>query len=264
VHQVHLVTRGTIEESRVADVARRSVRAACALSELSHSPADEQRTAAYVFGGGAFPAPAPPDARPSIGLVTADLRDRAANEAARLLAARSLTPDRCALPAPIQNRPVATRSRRRCSPVWALWLEFADADGQLIWETLAGATGVGLTAKLGGAATARALLDESWAPVGEIARACPATHEALVGLRLAAALALRRESAIARAIKSRHGRMAADLIQRALFDRRAEREALAQRELADQALARCRTRVQALQRLDEMTVAVRPAFALIS
>ncbi|MNC95276.1 hypothetical protein D3C83_123580 [compost metagenome] len=58
--------------------------------------------------------------------------------------------------------------------------------------------------------------------------------------------------------------MAAGLIQGALFDRRAEREALAQRDVANQALARCRTRMRALERLDEMAVTVRPAFALIS
>ena len=112
-------------------------------------------------------------------------------------------------------------------------------------------------------AAARTRLDESWARVEQIARAGPPTHEAVMGMRVAAGLALRRERAIARAIERRHGRMAAGLIQGALFDRRVEREALAQREVANQALARCRTRIRALEQLDEMALTIRPAFALI-
>ena len=263
VHQVHLVTRDTIEESRVADVVRRGVRAAGALNALSCDAVDEQLTAAYVLGGGPFPAPAQPDTGPSVGLITVDLRDRATKEAARLLTARALRPDRGALPPLIHNRPVATRGRRRGSSLWALWLEYTDVDGQSAWETLIGVEAAGMPERLCDAA-ARTLLDESWAAVEQIARACPPTHEALMGLRVAAALALRRERAIARGIERRHGRMAAGLIQGALFNRRAEREALARRDVANQALARCRTRIRALERLDEMAVTIRPAFALIS
>ena len=263
VHQVHLVTRGTIEESRVADVVRRGVRAASALNALSCDAADEQLTAAYALGGGPFPSPVQPDPGPSVGLITVDLRDHAAQEAARLLSARALKPDRGDLPPLIQNRPVATRSRRRGSSLWALWLEVTDVDGQPAWETLVGVEAIVIPERLCDAA-ARTLLDESWARVEQIARACRPTDEALIGMRVAAALALRRERAIASAIERRHGRMATGLIQGALFDRRAEREALAQQDVAGQALARCRTRICALERLDEMAVTVRPAFALIS
>ena len=263
VHQVHLVTRGTIEQSRVADVVRRGVRAASALNALAGDAADERLTAAYVLGGGTLPGPAQPETAPAAGLITADLRDRAVREAARLLAGRVLRPVRNALPPVIQNRPVATRSRRCGASLWALWLEYVDVDGQPASETLVGVEAARMPARLSDAA-ARTLLDESWARLEQIVRSCPPTHDALPGMRVAAAVALRRERAIARAIERRHGRMAAGLVQGALFDRRAEREAIAQRDVADQALARCRMRIRALERLDEIALTVRPAFALIS
>jgi superfamily II DNA or RNA helicase len=261
VHQVHLVARGTVEESRVAEVVRKRGRALGALNALSCDAADEQLTAAYVLGGGPFPALACSDSASSAGL-TADLRIRAAEEAARLLTARALRPDCVDRPPLIQNRPVATRSRRRAMPLWALWLEYADIDGQPAWETLVGVTAASMSARLRGAPV-RALLDGSWTRIEQIVSACPPPHGALMGFHVAAALALRRERAIAHAIERRHGRMASGLLQGALFDRRAEREAFAQREVTDQALARCRARIRALGRLDEMAITFRPAFALI-
>jgi hypothetical protein len=147
-------------------------------------------------------------------------------------------------------------------PLWALWLEYADIDGQPAWETLVGVTAASMSARLRGAPV-RALLDGSWTRIEQIVSACPPPHGALMGFHVAAALALRRERAIAHAIERRHGRMASGLLQGALFDRRAEREAFAQREVTDQALARCRARIRALGRLDEMAITFRPAFALI-
>ena len=79
------------------------------------------------------------------------------------------------------------------------------------------------------------------------------------------ALALDREHAIERDIDRRHARMAATLIQGALFDRRTERDAHSQRELIDQALSRCHARIAELQRLRHITsAAIRPAFSLIA
>ena len=261
VHQVHLVARGTVEESRVAEVVRKGGRALSALNALSRDAADEQLTAAYVLGGGPFPALACSDSGFSAGLTTADLHIRAAEEATRLLTARALRPDCVATPPLIQNRPVATRSRRRARSLWALWLEYADVDGQPAWETLVGATADSMSARLRGAA-ARALLDGSWTRIEQVVSAS-LPDQALMGFHVAAALALRRERAIAHTIERRHGRMASGLLQGALFDRRAEREAFAQREVADQALARCRARIRALERLDEMAITFRPAFALL-
>ena len=95
-----------------------------------------------------------------------------------------------------------------------------------------------------------------------IAAAWPTSCQ--IAIRAPAALALDREHAIARDIDRRHARMAATLIQGALFDRRTEREATSQRELIDEAMSRCHTRIAELHRLRPVTTAVRPAFSLIA
>ena len=68
---------------------------------------------------------------------------------------------------------------------------------------------------------------------------------------------------MANGIERRHARLASHLVQGALFDRRAERHAEAQRDLAEHALARCRERRAALEKQRRATVNVRPAFALV-
>jgi hypothetical protein len=76
---------------------------------------------------------------------------------------------------------------------------------------------------------------------------------------------LEREQAIARAIQEHHARMASRLLQGSLFDRQAEREATAQRELLGQALSRCRSRIEELHRRRAAAViTTRPAFSLFT
>jgi len=59
----------------------------------------------------------------------------------------------------------------------------------------------------------------------------------------------RREDAIVRAVRENHARLSARLLQPGLFDRRAERVAAAQAARADEAVARSRNRLDALDRL---------------
>ncbi len=267
VHQLLLVTAGTVEESRVREVALRTQRAAAALDRVSPGSTDDRRTASYVIGDG--PLPQPPhtqaDAVSPAGLITADLRHQAAAEAARLGVARELA--RTAAPAPEYARPFAARCRRRPPPpaLWAVWCEYADSHGYRIWETLAGIEGRPRTSAHS-TSHARELLDSWWTRVCAIAENQRAgdSDPSLDVIRTFTALALTRENAIARGIERRRARMAAELVQKALFDRRAERDAAAQRELILQALDRCHARTKTLERLNSMTVAVRPAFALLS
>jgi hypothetical protein len=56
-----------------------------------------------------------------------------------------------------------------------------------------------------------------------------------------------RENAIARAIESERARLSASLLQRGLFDRRAERALGAQTAVLDEALARCRIRLDEIE-----------------
>jgi SNF2 family DNA or RNA helicase len=100
VHQVHLIARATVEESRVATVVQRLSRVASTLNSLSSHRSDERQVADCVLGekepgrtveadlqvglsaveAGHYEAGAVPP-----GLMTVDVRERAATEAARLL-----------------------------------------------------------------------------------------------------------------------------------------------------------------------------------
>ena len=59
-------------------------------------------------------------------------------------------------------------------------------------------------------------------------------------------LASRREHAIAGALEHERARLSARLLQRSLFDRRVERMHAAQNAVLDQALTRCRIRIDEL------------------
>jgi len=267
VHQIVFVARDTVEESRVADVARRTLRAAAALDVVSSGAPAEAETAAYVIGDGPFPAPSRTHVIDS-ELVTTDLRQQAEAEAVRLRMARMLAPAGDGSRPP-SRRPFATRGRRvPREALLALWLEYADSEGQIVWETLAGVTAEPLArlddqAPLKGCTGENAHFESSWTFAEDrLARHLHQSHNKLVtSIREAAALGLKRERAVAHGIERRHARMAAQLIQGGLFDRRAEREAATQRDLVHQALARCHARMAALEHLSAASVTIRPAFA---
>jgi superfamily II DNA or RNA helicase len=267
VHQVLLVAGGTVEESRVTRVVRRMSNVASALSALSRHTVDELQCAAYVIGNEPVPGAPRAEALPP-GVITADLRQRAADEAIRLVAARQLLPTNGRGQALPHLRPFVTTARQasRGSAWWALWLEYADSEGQLVWDTLIGVHGVHSWARPRFRSDVRWRIDASWTQVQNSIAVDRGRLADLVSdsIHAPVALALDREHAIARDIDRRHARMAATLIQGALFDRRTEREAHSQRELIDQALGRCHRRIAELHRLRHVTSAVRPAFSLIA
>jgi hypothetical protein len=268
VHQVLLIAGGTVEESRVTRVVRKMSDVAWALSVLSRPTVDELQCAAYVIGNEPVPDAPRAEALPA-GVITADLRQRANDEAIRLVAARQLLPIGGGGPALPRLRPFVTTARRACrgSAWWALWLEYADSEGQLVWDTLIGLHGTHPWARPRFRSDVRSRLDASWKQLQKsIALDRGHLAELLSGsIHTPVALALDREHAVARDIDRRHARMAATLIQGALFDRRTERESHSQRELIDQALSRCHTRIAELHRLRHVTLAAaRPAFSLIA
>ena len=61
-----------------------------------------------------------------------------------------------------------------------------------------------------------------------------------------------REHAIVAAVRLRHARVAADLLQPGLFDRRTERRAVSQSQVLEEALGRCHHRMEALERLSKL------------
>ena len=264
VHQVLLVAAGTVEESRVSNVARRALHAAAVLDDLSATPADERLIAAHIIDNAPLPGAPRSGARLLTALATADLQTGAATEAARLRVVRQLVRTSGD---PSGLWPFAARSRRRLptSAIWALRVEVTDSNGQLVWDTIAGGSGRWQAPSPVTAAEARALVEASWAHVCEWAANDPALGEVLSldSIRVVASLALSREAALSASIERQRARLASRLVQGGLFDRRAERDAQSQRDLVEQALARCSERRTALERLTRTTVTIRPAFSLI-
>jgi hypothetical protein len=77
-------------------------------------------------------------------------------------------------------------------------------------------------------------------------------------------LAQQREHAIASALQSRRARLAATMLQAGLFDRRADRTAVAQSALVDEALHQLAQRGEWLDRLRRLQMDERAfAFAII-
>ena len=271
VHQVHLVARATVEESRVAAVVQRLSRVASTLNGLSSSRSDERQVASYVLGNEELPdtsAGTSSSATGPPGLMTVDMRERAATETARLLAARRVRPAASTLP-PAHTRPFTSVGRRLPAGQawWALWLECAGLNGQLEWETLIGVRADHQWPRSELTSDLRKRVDESWTLVRNHVRIehSRVTDHLVRWLRTSAARGLEREDAIARALERHHARIAASLLQGGLFDRRTEREATAQRELLEMALTRCRTRTEELkQRQAAAVITSRPAFSLIS
>ena len=82
-------------------------------------------------------------------------------------------------------------------------------------------------------------------------------------LRAFATLAREREQAIATAVQLRHARLAADLLQPGLFDRRTERRAASQTAVLEEAVGRCHARLESLARLSDAQIGpARLRFAL--
>ena len=265
VHQLHLVGRDTVEETRVVRLAQRRSHIASAFDGISGRSPSDYESAAYVINGSTLPPSASSSAVP--GVTAADLRDRAAAEAARLGTARQL---RCsdAVDTPAQIRPFVTCGRRAPASLacWALWITLADPEGRLLWETVIGVSGRPGRIRPRSREAILRFVDASWRQVQEAVaiQHARAAHPGSDSFRASTALALEREQAIAREIALRDARMAAHLLQPGLFDRRAERQAAAVREVTDNALAHCHGRIAELQRQQAAVTTLRPAFSLIA
>jgi superfamily II DNA or RNA helicase len=264
VHQVHLVGRNTVEEMRVAQLAKRQSQITSAFDSLSRRMPSEHETAAYVIGGD----PLPPVVTSSVEPygTDGDLHHRASAEAARLATARQLQLKSVAETS-ADGRPFVASRRRAPERLawWAFWVEFADADGRVLWDTIIGLGGRHAWARQRSRRRIRRLIDASWSVVEQelSAHHRHVAHLVAESLRASSALAAAREHSIARHLTARQARMAADLLQPGLFDRRAERQAATQRAVADHALAQCRARLTELDRHRNTASTVRPAFSLI-
>jgi ERCC4-related helicase len=266
VHAVHLIAAGTAEETTVHTLLRRMDRVTAAVESMRQPPLGERDVAAVVFGQDA-PAPATnPSALPS-AVVVPDLRSIAASETERIVSARSLDPGKALT---FEGRPIVTRTSRRrvpfaCCCVYRL--AFENENCELVWETVAGvASGTWSST----APTSQALRVQLTAACGTFDPMLRSIHEEaarrLVASRRAPTeLAIAREHAIIHALTERQARMAAALLQRGLFDRRAERAAAAQAAVLQEAVARCEAHLRDLSRVAHAMPADRAlAFALFA
>ncbi|HWV94364.1 MAG TPA: hypothetical protein VNZ24_08600, partial [Vicinamibacterales bacterium] len=159
------------------------------------------------------------------------------------------------------GRPPVTVARRRGhrQSLWGFHLAFADSAAQPVWQTL-----IGVSAAQSG--DSPAFVDHMAALLastldGDSQTRLTAFEAALKAFHDRAAV---REHALARSIESERARLSASLLQRGLFDRRAERALSAQTAVLDEALARCRARLGEIESSAPLVAKpLRLAFALL-
>jgi len=266
VHALHLIAAGTSEESTVARLLRRMERVDGVCGAMRAGITTEQEIARCVIGEEEPAAPGDAGAGPlPAALTVTNLRDAAVLEARRAHLARMLAAG--GSEATHRQRPfVATarsETRRDC---WAFHVEFTDADDQVLWEALIGLSLDAASGRSRRSADIRRSADNTRASL--TLAACHAADALRAGVVAAfhapVALAALREEAILAAAVSRHGRLAAALVQRGLFDRRVEHAAAAHDAALHEMLGRCRARLAKLaRRRIPMAAVAGPAFGLV-
>ena len=153
-----------------------------------------------------------------------------------------------------EGRPLlATRRRREGKDdlLWAFYFSFTDATAYTAWRTLIGAT------------TSYQDLNDPSDSLDAIAAVLVSrldTHrqEALAALKLSlrghSELAARREQALAETLEAERGRLSAAVLQRGLFDRKAERHLAAQNAVLEEALLKCRIRLSEIAATTQIVV----------
>ena len=132
---------------------------------------------------------------------------------------------------------MARRYRRQGSDIRAFHLTFVDENDRLEFETIAGIV-----------ADNELLHFESRAEIAATLQQQRALAAVMMEVTRWLELSRRRERAIADSLRQRHGRLSAELLQPGLFDRRAERAAASQTARVEEALAKSRARLDALER----------------
>jgi superfamily II DNA or RNA helicase len=233
VHAVHMVAAGTPEESLGARLQTRRDRAVEALDRVRSQPGDLPH-----------------------------LRATAEAEAGRIGNLRVLS-NRLPIDV-IEGRPLVTVTRRRRGrpkSVWGFQFAFTDGSGQFVWRTLLGAT----FADGGSGAASDSIEKTVTLLVARLDRPREAVLSSLqTSLRAYLELASCRERSLSATLEAESARLSAALLQRGLFDRRAERRFATQKAVVDEALDRCRTRLSEIAVTDQIVAGpAQLAFVLI-
>jgi hypothetical protein len=233
VHAVHLLATDTVEETLVTKLVTRTDRAVEATEQLRDRPS-----------------------------ALTHIRVMAESEARRIEQLRRLSEP--AVGVVFDGRPPVTIAHRHGHrpSLWGFHVSFADSAAQRVWQTLLGAG----SAPTAASPASPALVDRMAALLastldGESQTRLSALEAALKAFHSRAAI---REHALARSIESERARLSTSLLQRGLFDRRAERALSAQTAVLDEALARCRARLGEIESSAQIVAEpMRLAFALL-
>lgn len=240
VHALNLVAAGTHEIAIAGRVRQRQQRASEALRTAASS---DFATAALILTGmpempeQSSEALAAPTRRP-------DLADRSRREAEWITTARHLGTGHL----DAKRRPfVAVMSRVPRRVLWVAEVSTCGEDGVPVWTTL---VGVDVPASPGKRSDVRAIVQDAGNRLDrmDVALQEPVV-EAVGSLKQFVKLNTDREHAICAAVRVRHARIAAELLQPGLFDRRVERRAAAQSSVFEEALAQCQSRIDEFARL---------------
>jgi hypothetical protein len=124
---------------------------------------------------------------------------------------------------------------------------------QIVWETLLAAAADLATSPERSPRATRACLRDREELLNPVREGCARRLDVLRhALRTPIDLWVRRELDLMSVMQEAHARMSAPLLQGALFDRRNDRAAAAQAALLEEALSRCRVRLQELRACDQL------------
>jgi hypothetical protein len=265
VHQIALVAGGTAEQAVVAArIRQRAARLGQTMAAMRPDGVDERALAEEIVGVapsrvGETDAVSLPD-----GVFVADLRARARQESERASTARRLGPPRA--PHVNGDRPFAAATRNGTHVWWAFRIGCESAEEDVVPEVLVGVSYTLGRVRVPGTESLRQHLERMHGllqpHIDQLVAALLAAADS--GQRSATLLAIARERSIVAELERRDARLAASLVQRALFDRHHERQTSAQREIVHEALARCHRHLARLsRRLDPPAPAIDPVFAVI-
>jgi superfamily II DNA or RNA helicase len=246
VHAINLVAAGTPETSTVRRVIEREQRAMGTLR--GHQPPEITTADAILNGIDVAAAGTPVQA---VSMRRPDLTARAASESAWIGTARQLHTPRAE---PALRPVVAVRRRSPGRLLWTTECLIRDRDGFPLWATL-----VTLEASLRSCGQSRPEImhalrevDGHWRTLLSVI-GDEAVRSANIALTDVLRVSAEREDAMCAAIRVRHARIAADLVQPGLFDRRMERRASSQSAVLEEALGQCQDRLNGLARLRDLT-----------
>jgi superfamily II DNA or RNA helicase len=234
VHAVHLLAVDTVEESFVAKLLRRTEHAADGTAKLRIQS-------------------------PDILII----RAAAQAEAIRIARWRRLRAWPTAT-APDRRPAIATVRKRHAgrASVWCFHITFRDGAAQPVWETVAGIT---TPSHIDGRVPIESIERLADALGSMLEEHCDRERASLdASSKVVLNRAACRERAIAQFIEDQRARLSSSLVQPGLFDRRAERALSVQTQVLEDALARCRTRLDEIESAGRLSAdPLRLAFAVL-